>query len=110
MQLLESEENIEKEKLLVETRLAEKQRKEEMYIEIADKKVRELKEKAKSFIDPNNLEFEIEKMLSERHDYNFSIGNNGSLYKNSSKVSRAQAFDTRFLEEEVDVSAQNNIV
>ncbi len=100
MQLVEIEANIEREKLEVERRLAEKSEKEEAYVAIAEQKIRVLKEKAKSFINPDNLEFEIEKMLNERHDYNFAINANGSLFRNSLKVSRSQAFDSKFFQEE----------
>ena len=101
VQLREIEANIEREKLAVERRLAEKREKEAMYVQMAEEKVRALKEKAKSFIDPNNLEFEIEKMLNERHDYNFAINAQGSLFRNSQKVTRAQAFDTNYFQDEL---------
>ncbi len=101
VQLREIEANIEREKLAVERRLAEKREKEAMYVQMAEEKVRALKEKAKSFIDPNNLEFEIEKMLNERHDYNFAINAQGSLFKNSQKVTRAQAFNTNYFQDEL---------
>jgi len=101
VQLREIEANIEREKLAIERRLAEKREKEAMYVQMAEEKVRALKEKAKSFIDPNNLEFEIEKMLNERHDYNFAINAQGSLFRNSQKVTRAQAFDTNYFQDEL---------
>ena len=99
IQLVDINENIKKGKLDVEKRLLAKQSKEEMFIMVAEEKIKALKEKVKSFIDPNNLEFEIEKMLNERHDHNFSINANGSLFRNSVKVTRKQAFDSLFTQE-----------
>ena len=70
---------------------------EREYIKLADENVKILKEKVKTFIDPNNLEFEIEKMLNERNDYNFAVNTNGQLFKNGNEVDKKQVFNTKHL-------------
>jgi len=41
-----------------------------------------------------NLEFEIEKMLNERNDYNFAVDYTGNLFKNGKEVQKKEAFST----------------
>lgn len=53
---------------------------------VADEKVRVLKEKVKSFIDPSNLVYEIEKSLNSVVDYNFAITKSGRKIKASDKI------------------------
>ena len=76
---------------------------------MADEKIKLLKEQVKSFIDPNNLEYEIEKMLNERNDYNFSINHSGKLFKNSIEVTRAEAFSSKFSPEETQSEEGENV-
>ncbi len=96
-QLADEDQKIEIKKKKLEEELNEKKKIERAYVQLADEKVRKLKEKSKKFIDPNNLEFEIEKMLNERHDYNFSINAGGLAFKNGVKVNRHEAFDTKYV-------------
>jgi hypothetical protein len=42
------------------------------HIDIEDE-VKQLKQESRSWINPNDLSREIERMLNEKHDYNFSI-------------------------------------
>lgn len=92
------EENKLKEKIVqVEKEFKAKLEIEEKYKRIANEKVKKLKEKAKSFIDANNLEFEIEKMLNERHDHNFSIDPYGNYFRNKIQITAKQAFDSKFI-------------
>lgn len=99
-QLLDLDMKLDKKKHDVEVQLSERQRQEALYIQVADEKIKSLKEKVKSFIDPDNLEYEIEKMLNERNDYNFSINHSGKMFKNSIEVTRAEAFNAKFLPDE----------
>lgn len=69
---------------------------EELYVQKADRIVSKLIEKSKSFVDPNNLEYEIEKALNERYDHNFCIDSSGRFFKAKKLVSKAQAFDPKF--------------
>ncbi len=71
--------------------LLEKQKAEqELLQEIADNKVKRLKILAQTFVDPNNLEFEIEKALNERVTYEFSIDSNGNISKPSQNILKSQ--------------------
>ncbi|CAF1050006.1 unnamed protein product [Brachionus calyciflorus] len=72
------------------------QKLDELYVRKADQLVSKLIEKSKTFIDPNNLEYEIEKALNERYDYNFSINSSGYFYKNKAQVNKAEAFNPKF--------------
>jgi hypothetical protein len=56
-----------------------------LFKEIAEKNVKELEEKSKNFIDPNNLEYEIEKMLNSLENYNYCVDNNGVKYTDYQK-------------------------
>ncbi len=59
-------------------RLFERKKEEEKQLqEIADNKVKRMKELAKTFVDPLNLETEIEKALNQRISYEFSIDSKG---------------------------------
>jgi hypothetical protein len=81
----------------VEIEFKKKLKLEELYRDEADRRVRKLKEKAKRFVDANNLEAEIEKALNERVDYNFAVNFSGQIFKNKVQVTHAQAFDGRFI-------------
>ena len=104
-QLADEDQKIEMKKKQLEEELTEKKRIERAYVQLADEKVRKLKEKSKKFIDPNNLEYEIEKMLNERHDYNFSLNAGGLVFKNGVKVSRQEAFNTKFVQPQLSDNA-----
>jgi hypothetical protein len=95
-QLIDEAKRIEMKKKQIEIELKEKQRLEELQVKVAEDKLKILNERAKSFIDPNNLEYEIEKMLNERHNHNFSIDISGRLYRNSVLLTREDAFNTKF--------------
>lgn len=99
-QLADIDRNLSEQKALIEQQLKEKHERELLYVQVADEKVRALKEKAKTFIDPNNLEFEIEKMLDERHSYDFAINHAGQFMRNSEVVTKGQALDTRYVPED----------
>ena len=85
-QLLDEVEKLEKMKREVEEKYRKKLELDSLYYKVADEKVRKLKEKSKSFIDPNNLEYEIEKILNEKRDYNFAIDASGRMYKDSKQI------------------------
>ena len=98
-QLADIDTSLAERKLLIEQQVKEKLEQEMMLVEVADGKVRALKEKAKGFIDPQNLEYEIEKMLNERHSYDFAINSNGQFIRESKVVSKAEALNTRYVAE-----------
>ena len=79
-----------------EKKLYEKIQIEELYRQEANEKVKALKEKAKKFINPNNLDYEIEKMLNERVDYNFSVDSSGRFWKNKTLINHADIFDPKY--------------
>ena len=60
----------------------EKQRMEKESVEMANKRVALLKQKAQKFIDPSRIDEEIEKALNERVDYNFCVDSGGHFFKN----------------------------
>lgn len=95
-QMQDEANRLEEMKRKAENEFKEKQRLNQLYFNEAERQVRKLKEKARHFVDPNNLEYEIEKALNERYDYNFSIDSSGRLFKNRVPVTHAQAFDGRF--------------
>ncbi len=64
---LEDEERIRSEILNI---LSEKEFRQHLNIE---DEVKQIKTESRSWINPNDLEREIERMLNEKHDYNFSI-------------------------------------
>ena len=74
----------------------------------ANERVRKMKEKVKSFIDPNNLEQEIEKALDERHTHCFAIDVRGNFYKNNVLVTPAQAFDIHYIPEASELAADQS--
>ena len=96
-QLEEAEVKLEEKKKQVEKEYLDKLNLEKSYREVAKKKFQIISEKSKSFIDQSNVEYEIEKMLNERHDYNFSIDYKGRTYKGQSVVTREQLFNTTFV-------------
>ena len=96
-QLRDSEIKLAQKKRQVEEDFKRKMRINQLFHQEAESQVRKLKEKAKRFIDQENLEYEIEKALSERSEYNFAIDFSGLLYKNKVVVSHEQAFDPRFV-------------
>ena len=96
-QLKDEAARLEEKKKHVEIEYKKKLKLEQMYVDEANKQVVKLKQKAMSFVDQSNLEYEIEKALNERHDYNFALSSNGYLYKNHVLVSQAQAFDGKFI-------------
>ena len=97
IQLVEEEEQFKEKLVVAELKLKEKIKLERLFELEAEEKVRKLKEKVKKFIDPNNLEFEIEKMLNERVDHNFSVDSSGRFFRNKVLVDRMQAFDQKFI-------------
>jgi hypothetical protein len=97
VQLKDEADKLEARKKQLELDLIENLRIEREYIKLADANVKILKEKVKTFIDPNNLEFEIEKMLNERNDYNFAVNTSGQLFKNGNEVDKKQVFNTKNL-------------
>lgn len=75
-----------------ETRLAELKRRAEHELrqklanetklaELANERVRRLKARARTFVDPANLEAEIERALNETKSYNFAIDERGNILK-----------------------------
>ena len=80
-QLRDQEAELEAKKKRAEAELMRKFDTERRLAELADQNVKKLKEQAKSFIDPKNLEMEIEKALNSRVSYNFSIDEKGNIYK-----------------------------
>lgn len=80
-QLRDQEAELEAKKKRAEAELMRKLDTERRLAELADQNVKKLKEQAKSFIDPKNLEMEIEKALNSRVSYNFSIDEKGNIYK-----------------------------
>lgn len=96
-QLGEEEQKLQIKKQQLESDLREKERVEKAYVQLAEDRVKRLKEKVKTFIDPNDLEFEIEKMLNERNDYNFSINTSGLMFKSGANVQRGDAFNTKYM-------------
>jgi hypothetical protein len=98
-QLMDEERKLEEKKVKFEQEYREKLKNIEILSKLADEKVKKLKEKAKTFVDPNNLEYEIEKALNERHDYNFSVNNSGMFYKNKVRVEKIEAFNSKFIPE-----------
>ena len=86
IQLRDDELKLAQKKKELEARYQQMRQVEEISVRIADEKVRKLKEKSKKFIDPNNLEEEIEKMLNERVDYTFAINKFGHLLKNNTRI------------------------
>lgn len=107
-QLAEEEQKLEAKKKQMTEQLEKNIELERAYVRLADEKVRKLKEKVKTFIDPNNLEFEIEKMLNERNEYNFSINASGQIFKNGQKVSRKDGFNTKFISNETNKSIDSS--
>ena len=97
IQLVEEEERLKENLLEAEKKFIEKLKVEELYQLEAEKTVKKLKEKVKTFIDPSNLEFEIEKMLNERVDHNFSIDSSGHFFRNKVRITRMQAFDQKYI-------------
>jgi hypothetical protein len=91
-QLLNEKQKLEKRMKEAELTLKDKLIEEQKYKQLADLKVKKLKKKLeKAIIDPNNLEYEIEKMLNERVDYNFSVDSKGHFYRNKINISRSEA-------------------
>lgn len=80
-QLSDEELELEEKKKRAEAELNRRMEIENKLVELANQKVRQLKEESKSFVDPNNLEMEIEKALNERKSYNFAIDHKGQIYK-----------------------------
>lgn len=72
-QLRDEEVRLSEMKKRAEDELRRKMEDEARLAELADERVRRLKARARTFIDPNNLEAEIEKALDERKSYNFAI-------------------------------------
>jgi hypothetical protein len=85
-QLADEEKTLEKLKEEMKIKYKQQLEKESLYQKIADQQVKKLKEKSKSFINPNNLEYEIERMLNERIDYNYSVDSKGNFYKSKQLV------------------------
>lgn len=81
--------------------------KEKALHDVANEQVVKLKRKAQQFIDPSQLEYEIEKALDQRYDYNFSIDTAGLMFKHSNVeavIDRDEAFDPKFLMESANAS------
>jgi hypothetical protein len=74
--------------------LKQKEEQEKMLQEIADKKVKRIKELAKTFVDPNNLEAEIESALNQLISYDFSMDTKGNIYKLHDIEKNKQLADT----------------
>ena len=86
VQLRDDELKLAQKKKELEAQFQQMRQLEEISVRIANEKVRKLKEKAKKFIDPANLEEEIEKMLDERVDYTFAIDRYGNLVKDKQRI------------------------
>lgn len=80
-QLRDESLTLEEKKRHAESEFNNKLKLEQAYVKAADERVKKLKEKAKHFIDPNNLEQEIEKALNQKCDYNFSVDTSGRIYR-----------------------------
>ncbi|CAF1113953.1 unnamed protein product [Adineta ricciae] len=76
---LEEEERIRSQVLNV---LSEKEFREHLNVE---EEVKQMKNESRSWINPNDLSREIERMLNEKHDYNFSIDLAGKKRTQSGK-------------------------
>ena len=100
-QLQDDEEKLKIKIAEAEKKLFEKMKLEELYRQEADQKVKILKEKAKTFIDPNKLDQEINKMLDERVDYNFSVDSSG-IFKRKGKIIEPawERFNPKFIPKE----------
>jgi len=98
-QLMDEDRKLDEKKAKLEQDYREKLKNIEILRKLADEKVKRMKEKAKTFVDPNNLEYEIEKALNERHDYNFSVDNSGAFYKNKVRIQQIEAFNSKFMPE-----------
>lgn len=97
IQLKEENEKLESKKKQAELELKKQKKIEELYVFKAEKMLSRLIEESKSFVDPDNLEYEIEKALNERIDHNFSIDSSGRFFKAKKLVTKAQAFNPKFL-------------
>jgi hypothetical protein len=79
------------------------------YVNVANEKLKKLKDEAKTFINEENLDREIDKMLNEHFDYNFSVDASGQFYKNQTPVSRIEAFDSKFIVDATKKNIKTNI-
>jgi hypothetical protein len=85
-QLIDEGKKLEELKYDAEIKYNQQLERENIFQLIADQKVKKLKEESKNFIKKNNLEYEIEKMLNERIDYNFSVDLKGNFYKSKKLI------------------------
>ena len=81
IQMADDEERLAVAKTNVEVELETKRGEERKLVQLADERVKRLKEKVRPFIDPKDFELEIEKALNERKDYNFSIDQKGNIFR-----------------------------
>lgn len=100
IQLKEENKKLEAKKKEAQLEFKKQKKIEELYVAKADKIISRLIEESKSFIDPNNLEYEIEKALNKRIDHNFSIDSSGRFFKAKKLVTKAEAFDPKFFPSE----------
>ena len=105
-QLIDQEQQLELKKKQIEAELEKKKQHEQLLTKVAEEQLKRLKEKAAKFIDPNNLDYEIEKMLNERHDYNFAVDKSGNFFKGTYKTTnKTEVFDTKFVHQSKKASS-----
>lgn len=80
-QMQDEYDRLEAKKQQAELELKKKLDTEKRLVELADQRVRRMKERVRTFIDPKNLEMEIEKALNEKKSYNFSINDKGQIFR-----------------------------
>ena len=80
IQLKDLEIKKEKEMELEKEKLNKMLERDAMYKEVVEKRVKDLEAKSKTFVDPNNLEYEIEKVLNSLENYNFCVDGQGNRY------------------------------
>lgn len=80
-QLRDEESRLGEAKRRAEAELKKRLDEETKLAELADARVRRLKARARTFIDPNDLEAEIERALNETKSYNFAIDDTGKIQK-----------------------------
>lgn len=80
-QLRDEESRLGEAKRRAEAELRQRLDEEAKLAELADARVRRLKARARTFVDPNDLEAEIERALNETKTYNFAIDDTGKIQK-----------------------------
>jgi hypothetical protein len=84
-QMLDLEAKLKKLEVNKQQKLLDMQTQQMLFKEAVEQRVKEVEEKSKYFVDPNNLEYEIERMLNERVDYNYCVDHDGTRFKDYKK-------------------------